>query len=103
MKRGGERYHKWKCGVCQSVPCPGLVCWDGAIKQGGRYTGWGEHTAHNTGQEMSAVFSILATQETLIVQIRALERQIQTQIQIQSEESVLATRAAVIALVGDRG
>ena len=40
---------------------------------------------HNTGEEMSVVFSILATQETLIDQIRALERQIQTQIQIQLE------------------
>ena len=39
MKIG--RWERWKCGVCLSVPCLGLVCWDGAIKQGGRYTGLG--------------------------------------------------------------
>ena len=40
-------------------------------------------TAHDTGQEISAVFSALPTQETLIAQIRALERQTQIQIQLE--------------------
>ena len=62
----------WKCGVCLSVPCsalPGLVCWDGVIKQGGRYTGRGEHTvalAYNVHSCQSVIVVLYPVAQLLL-------------------------------------